>query len=108
MANPITLSSATTTTCSWSSAPSFSASIAWPDYAVIIAEPDTANEEIMWLLGWTLGSTTGFVQRAAEDSPGGRAINSPISHSGVIWTHGPTARDFRSPATRLYLASSYS
>jgi hypothetical protein len=90
-ANPITLSSATTTTCSWTSAPSFPLSISWPDYAVLIVEPDTANEEIVWLTGWTLGSTTGRVVRMAEPSPGGTPV--PITHSSVAWTHGPTAQD---------------
>jgi hypothetical protein len=90
-ANPITLSSATTTTCSWTSAPSLPLSISWPDYAALVVEPDTANEEIVWLTGWTKGSTSGTVVRMAEPSPGGTAT--AIAHNATAWTHGPTSFD---------------
>lgn len=91
IANPITLASSTTTSCSWTSAPLFPVSISWPDYAVLVVEPDTANEEIVWLTGWTLGATSGTVVRVAEKSAGGTPV--PITHSAVAWTHGPTLQD---------------
>lgn len=99
--------SATGTTVNFVSAPLFVASIAYPDLAVIIAEPDTPNEEIMWLLGWTLGATSGFVQRAAEAAPGGVALNSPIAHTSVQWRHGPTAYDYRQPSQRHFARSNW-
>jgi hypothetical protein len=76
--------------CSWSTAPAFGL-ISLPDYAPIIAEPDTANEEIMWLIGYVPGATTGLVIRNAEVSQSGAGA---ITHSAVAWVHGPTALDW--------------
>ncbi len=89
-ANPITLG-ASAGSCSWTSAPSFPAAISWPDYAVLVVEPDTANEEIVWLTGWAPGATSGTVVRAAEPSAGG--VSAPIAHAAVAWAHGPTQFD---------------
>ena len=82
---------ASSSSCSWVSAPSFP-TIASPDYAVIIAEPGTANEEIMYLTAYTAAATTGTVTRLAETALGG--AGSSIAHTSVAWLHGPTALDF--------------
>lgn len=102
--NPITLSSGTTNVCSWSTAPAFT-SISAPDYAVISVEPDTSNEEIVYLVGYTTGGTTGLVQRLAEVSAGGTVT--AITHSAVAWVHGPSALDFKSAPTRTYARTAF-
>ena len=88
--NPITLASGTTNACSWSSSPGFGL-ISPPDLAAIIVEPDTANEEIIWLFGFVPGATTGLVIRNAEVSQSGAGA---ITHTAVAWVHGPTAQDW--------------
>ena len=96
--NPITLT-ATGNTCSWSSAPGFPL-IAPPDYASITVEPDTVNEEIIHVHGYTPGETTAPVTRNAEPTAGG--ANASVAHSGVGWAHGPTALyDFKTPSSRV-------
>lgn len=85
-ANPITFADGSTTTGTWTSAPSF-ATIASPDYAVIVVEPDTANEEIVHLTAYTAGATTGTFTRAQEGSTG-------VAHAAKAWVHGPVANDF--------------
>lgn len=102
--NPITLTSGTTTTCSWSSSPAFPL-ISPPDLAVIVVEPDTTNEEILYLRGFTPGATTGLVTRAAEPNQGGSQVG--ITHTAVAWIHGPTAYDLRQPATRVYARGAF-
>ena len=82
---------ASSSACSWVSAPSFP-TIASPDYAVIVAEPNTPNEEIMYLTAYTNGATTGTVTRLAEVALGG--AGTAIAHTSVAWLHGPTALDY--------------
>jgi hypothetical protein len=89
--NGITLADGSTTTVSWASAPGFPTIVA-PDYYVVIAEPDTANEEIMYLTAFTSGATTGTVTRAQEGTSG-------RAHAATAWTHGPTAQDFGTTVT---------
>jgi hypothetical protein len=73
------------------SAPSFPRAISLPDFLPITVEPGTANEEIIWLVGWSPGGTTGLVVRNAEVSDYGSGA---ITHTSVAWQHGPTNLDF--------------
>jgi hypothetical protein len=100
-ANPITLSSPTTNVCSWSTAPNFSAGISPPDVLPITVDPGTSSEEIIWLIGWQLGSTTGLVIRNAEASSLG---SGPITHTAVAWEHAATAFDFHISRSAVVLA----
>jgi hypothetical protein len=95
--NPITLSSGSTATATWSSTPGFP-TIAAPDFAVIVVEPDTANEEILYLTAFTSGATTGTVLRAQEGTTG-------ITHTATAWVHGPTALDFLQTIPQFLTAS---
>lgn len=104
LTNPITLSSATTNTCTWSTSPAFP-QIASPDYAVVIVEPDSPNEEVVHLIGFSPGGTVGLVVRAAESNAIG--LTAAIIHTAVAWAHGPTAMDFsptRSAAVMAQMA----
>ena len=84
--NTITISSTSTTSVSWSASPSFP-TIATPDYAVIVVQPDTANEEIIYLTAFTAAGTSGTVVRAQEGTSG-------ATYTGTAWIHGPTVLDF--------------
>ena len=96
--NPITLT-ATGNSCSWSTAPALPL-IAGNDFAAISVEPDTTNEEIIHVHGYTPGATTALVTRNAEPTQGG--ANASIAHTAVGWAHGPTALyDFKSPSSRV-------
>jgi hypothetical protein len=65
-----------------------------PDYLVVVCEPGTANEEIIWITGYG-GGTSAPILRNPELGSG-----SQVAHSGTAWVHGPTAFDFKSPASR--------
>lgn len=97
--NPITLSSGGTTTASWPSAPVFPTIVA-PDYYTIVVEPDTANEEIIYLTAFTAAATSGTVTRAQEGTAG-------VTHTATAWVHGATAADFKSPASRQSAYTSF-
>src|ERR1700761_8887336 len=84
--NPISFSNSTTTTGNWSIAPAFP-TLASPNYAVVVVDPDTTNCEICYLTAYTAGNTSGTFTRAAETATGGRAAGSGIAHSSVPWTH---------------------
>lgn len=86
-ANPATLSTSTTTTITWPSAPSNLPTIASPDYVVLVLEPNTVNEEIVYLTAYTAGATSGTVTRAQEGTTG-------QIHTSVAWVNGPTLSDF--------------
>jgi hypothetical protein len=92
--NGLTFTSATTTTGTWASAPAFPA-IVFPDFAVVVVNPDQANEEIVYLTAYTPGATSGTFSRAQEGSTG-------AAHSGEAWVHGPTADDFKSAPSRVF------
>lgn len=85
-ANPITFSSGGTTTGSWVSSPGFP-TIASPNYVAIVVEPNTANEEIVYLTAYTSGGTSGTFTRAQEGTSG-------ITHTATAWSHSPTVFDF--------------
>jgi hypothetical protein len=91
--NGITFANGSTTSGSWASAPAF-ATIAAPDIAKIVVEPDTANEEIVYLTAYTAAATSGTFTRAQEGTTG-------RAHSATAWVHGPTAADFKDPERRL-------
>ena len=95
--NPITFADGVTTTGAWASPPAFP-TIASPDYAVVIAEPDTDNEEITYLTAYTAGATTGTFSRGQEGSSG-------LAHPGTPWIHAPTAMDFPQGGPSLLVAS---
>lgn len=96
--NPVTLTNGGTT-ATFASAPAFP-TIASPDYAVIVVEPDSANEEIVQITAYTSGATTATVVRNFEATSGG--ANGSPAHTSVVWVHGPTAADFKSAATRVF------
>jgi len=96
--NPITLT-ASGNSASFTSSPSFP-SIAPPDFAAVSVEPDTTNEEIIYVVGFTPGATTAAVRRNAEPTAGG--ANASVAHTAVGWVHGPTALyDFKTPSSRV-------
>ena len=87
-ANPITLSTATTTTASWTSAPAHMPAVVSPTILVITVQPNTSTAEIIHVTAYTAGASTATVVRAAE-GPGTARI-----HTKKPWIHGPTATDF--------------
>jgi hypothetical protein len=101
--NAITVSSATATSCTWASSPGFPSSIAAPDYAVLVLEPNTSSEEVVWLVGWVLGSTSGSIMRKPPEGNYG----TPAAHSSKPWVHGPTQADYRFPALRNYAIQTF-
>lgn len=59
-----------------------------PDYYALELEPGTTRFEIVYLVGFTAGSSTGVVMRGMEGT-------SAVAHGGgVAWSHSPTAFDF--------------
>jgi len=81
----------TGTTINFGSDPGF-ATIAAPDYATIIIDPEGAGNgpEIVYLTAFTATNTTGTITRGEEGTsdPG-------VTHAaGVAWRHGPTIEDF--------------
>jgi hypothetical protein len=96
--NPITLTGAGTTAI-WTTAPAFP-TIAAPDYAAVVVEADTANEEIVYVTAYTAAATTGTVTRAQEGT-------SSIAHTATAWQHGPTVFDFKSPLSRNLTRANY-
>ena len=87
------------TTATFASAPGFP-TIAAPDIAVIIVEPDTANEEVIYVTAFTASGTTATVTRAQEGT-------SSIAHSSVAWVHGPTASDYKTAASRIFATANF-
>jgi hypothetical protein len=92
--NPIVLSSNSTTTPTWTSAPGF-ATIVAPNYYVVIVNPGTTFEEIIYLTAFTAAATSGTVLRAQEGTSGLAATG------GAPWIHGPTAYDYLAAADQL-------
>lgn len=87
LTNLITFANGSTTTGTWMSSPPFP-TIAANDYAAIVVEADTANEEIVYLWGpWTAGATSATTFTRAQEGTTG------IAHSATVWLHGPTALD---------------
>lgn len=85
--NPITLTTPTATTASWVTAPLNMPAVASPNILKVIAEPNTSNEEIMYVTAYTSGTATATVTRAQEGSTG-------RAHTSTAWAHGSTAADF--------------
>lgn len=75
---------------SFASAPVFP-SISSSDLVKIIVEPDTPNEEIIYMSPYVAGATTGTALRGQEGSI-------KRAHTGVAWVHGPTAFDVGGPS----------
>ena len=72
------------TTVTWQTAPALP-TLAYPDYAVLVWEPDTANEEVNYITAYTAGDTTGTVIRGS----------SPIAHTLKPWHISATALDYQ-------------
>jgi hypothetical protein len=62
-----------------------------PDYYALILEPDSVNEEIVYLTAYTTNTTAGTVTRSAE-APTAPATT--IHNISTPWKHGPTALDY--------------
>lgn len=95
----LTFADGSTTTGTWGVAPGF-ATITAPDFYVLVVDPDTANEEVVYLTAYTAAATTGTFTRAQEGTSG-------VAHSAKPWVHGATASDFKSPSTRMFARASY-
>lgn len=89
--DPITLSSPSTTTATWASSPANMPTVASPDILKVVAEPNTSNEEIMYVTAYTASATSATVNRGQEGS-------TARTHAGTAWVHTSTAADF-SPMT---------
>lgn len=102
--NPITITSATASTCSWTSSPAFpSRPFAWPDYAPLTVEPGLTTEEVIWIVGWVPGATTAQILR----NPPELNTGTPATHTSKGWVHAPTQHDYRPVATRTYSAQNW-
>jgi len=86
--NPITLANPTTQTATWSSVPANMPAVANPWILKLSIEPNTPEEEIIYVTLYVPGTTTALVVRAAE-GPG-----LAIAHNAKAWAHAPTAMDF--------------
>lgn len=78
------------TTIDFGSAPAGMPTIDTTKHLAIIIEPDSANEEIVYLNAYTAGNATGTVARGQE---GSTAVAHPAN---AVWIHGPTKRDLAS------------
>lgn len=79
-----------TTTIDFGSAPAGMPTIDTTKHLAIIIEPDSANEEIVYLNTYTAGNATGTIARGQE---GSTAVAHPAN---AVWIHGPTKRDMAS------------
>lgn len=86
--NPITLADPVTETATWTSAPVNMPAVADPWILKISVEPNTPEEEIIYVTAYTPGDTSAPVIRAAE-GPG-----PAIAHIAKAWANAPTAMDF--------------
>lgn len=75
----------------FSVAPSW-ATLASPDIIPVVVEPDTANQEVVYVTAYTSAATTCTVVRAQEGTSG-------ITHTATAWKCGPTAQDFGGSST---------
>jgi hypothetical protein len=90
------------TTITFATVPPF-ATLVSPDYVPLVIEPATgaspsANFEIVHLTAYTVGATTGTVQRGQEGT------TATAHNNGAVWGVVPTAQDFgtSSPPTRVF------
>ena len=81
----------TVTTIDFGSDPGF-ATIAAPDYATIVIDPEGAGNgpEIVYLTAFTATQTTGTITRGKE----GTADPGLTHAAGAAWSHGPTIEDY--------------
>ena len=99
--NPITLVSGSAATASWSSVPTNMPVVASPNIVVLVIEPNTSNEEIVYVTAYTSGATTATVSRAQEGTSG-------ITHTSKAWVSAPTARDFQNTLPAWAAGNTYS
>lgn len=86
--NPLTLGSTAFNSAALAALPAVVA----PDYVVVVLEPDTANEEVVWITAHTASATVATIWR-------GREKTAAVAHNVTsLWRHGPTVRDFVEPA----------
>lgn len=75
------------TTIDFGSAPAGLISMDATKHLAIIIEPDSANEEIVYLTTYTAGNSTGTIARGQEGT-------TAVQHlANAPWIHGPTKRD---------------
>lgn len=75
------------TTINFGTAPVGLPTVDTTSYLPIVLEPDTTNEEVVYLTAYTAGATTGTIVRAREGS-------TAVGHGqGTLWIHGPTNID---------------
>jgi Domain of unknown function (DUF4082)/Collagen triple helix repeat (20 copies) len=89
--NPATVADATTGTVTWPTAPANMPSVSAPDILKLVFEPNTPDEEIVYVTSYVAGQSQAGITRAAE-GPG-----VAVAHIAVAWVHGPTAADFPGP-----------
>jgi hypothetical protein len=82
---------ASSAACTWDEAPGLGA-VADPDIAVVVVEPGTVDEEVIWITAYTPGETGATCTRMAETVVGGAPAGT--AHGEAAWVHGPTALDF--------------
>jgi hypothetical protein len=66
--------------------------VAYPNYLVIVVEPNTSNEEIIYVTAYSSAATSATVTRAQEGTSG-------VTHSSKAWANAPTALDFQEAGT---------
>ena len=71
-----------------------------PDVLAISLEPDTVNQEIVWVTAHSSGATSCTISRGQEST-------TAIAHAiDAVWVHGPTVADFVSGVTSVASTSS--
>lgn len=86
--NPLTSGAVTFNSATLSGLPA----VASPDYLAVILDPDTASEEIVWVMAHTAAATSATIWRAREGT-------TAVAHSlGSRWLHGPTKLDYEMSA----------
>jgi len=92
--NPITLSTAITTTASWATAPTNMPTVTAPDFLKLVVAPNTTAEEIIYVTAYVAAATTATVLRAQEGS-------ASATHTAVAWVNGGTARDLTTTPIKI-------
>lgn len=82
---------ATSATVAFDTSSATKNALATGDYFVVVVEPDTLNEEVIYVQGPLLAGATTWpsILRGQE------SVSAAITHAaGAIWRHGPTVQDF--------------
>lgn len=86
-------SGATSITVAFDAGSATQQALAAHDFFVVVIEPDTANEEVIWVLGpLGAGATAWTTVRRGQEG-----VSVGLSHAnGAAWKHGPTVVEFSS------------